>query len=175
MACGSLKLTGLARDCDANIGGVKKVWLAIYQDNMFTVSAGTDGDEVSAIATGSKWYEYNFRKGTASMTSTLNIDDANGINFCQTDLSLIFSRMETKKRTEMAALATGEVCAIVLDCNDHYWAMGVSEPVTSSAGAGQTGTARSDANNYTLTLTDYYKSYPLEIVAEAAKGITTGE
>ena len=163
MAC-TQTLSGLAKDCLGNIGGIKAVYLANFED----VSAVTVADnKVSAITmvSSAKFKKYAFKPGTGSMTSTLNKDLAAGTNYVSTDLVLQFNRMETTKRVEMTALAQGELIAIVKDNNDVYWLLGRTEPLMASAGDGQTGTARSDGNRYTLTLQDNADTWPYEILA----------
>lgn len=175
MACNSIQLANIARDCEANVGGIKKVWLTNYADNMFKTSTDASGQtSVTAVTSGTTWYTYEFRKGTGSLTSNLNVDEAAGTNFIQSDLVMQFSRMETGKRTAIAALSIAEVCGIVLDCNGKYWALGFDEPVTPSAGVGQTGTARTDSNNYQITLSDFSKSYPYEVESGVVSGLTIG-
>lgn len=175
MACNSIQLANIPRDCVANVGGIKKVWLTNYAEEMFTTSATTAGTIVTAVKSGTTWYEYEFRKGTGSLTSNLNVDEAAGTNFIQSDLVMQFSRMETQKRAAIAALSIAEVCGIVLDCNGFYWALGFDEPVTSSAGVGQTGTARTDSNNYQITLSDFSKSYPYEVEKSVINSLTIGD
>ncbi len=174
MACASITLANILRDCEANVGGIKKVWLTNYADGMFTTTATTAGTIVTAVKTGTTWYTYEFRKGTGSLTSNLNVDEAAGTNFIQSDLVMQFSRMETTKRTAIAALSIAEVCGIVLDCNNKYWALGFDEPMTSTSGVGQTGTARTDSNNYQITLSDFSQSYPYEVEASVVSGLTIG-
>lgn len=177
MACNSIQLANIARDCEANVGGIKKVWLTNYEADMFKLD-GTTGDtanQITGVTSGKTWYTYEFRKGTGSLTSNLNVDEAAGTNFIQSDLLLQFSRMETAKRTAIAALSIGEVCGIVLDCNGKYWAIGFDEPVTASAGVGQTGVARTDSNNYQITLTDISKSYPYEVLSSVVSGLQSGD
>lgn len=154
--CPNQTIAGLCKDCEGSLGGIVTVYLANYQDNIFTVTSGA----VSAVNSAVSFYEYQFRKNTGSMTSTLNIDPANGVNFVSTDLDLVFSRMETKKRIEMAALSVGQLAGIVKDANGKYYALGVSEPLEASAGDGQTGTARTDGNRYHIVLTDNQESFP---------------
>lgn len=172
MACNSIQLANIARDCEANVGGIKKVWLHTYSDNMFSLDTG---NTVSGVSVTTGWTTYEFRKGTGSLTSNLNVDEAAGTNFIQSDLIMQFSRMETGKRTAIAALSIAEVCGIVLDCNGKYWALGFDEPVTSSAGVGQTGTARTDSNNYQITLSDFSKSYPYEVLSSVVTGLTISD
>ena len=165
MAC-SQTLAGLARDCDASLGGIKAVYIANYDDiDTVTVTSG----QISGITmlNSAKFKLYYMRKGAGSMTSTLNVDNATGMNYVSTELALVFSKMDTTKRLEMTALSQGEVAIIAQDMNDAYWYLGKDEPVYSSAGTGETGTARGDANQYTLTFTDNSKTFPLEVLDTA--------
>lgn len=156
---------GINARCDTSMGGIIEVAIANYVPGMFTLST----DTVSAnVETPVKWYGFRFRKGTGSMNSTLNIDDANGVNYVSTELTMIFGKMDTAKRLAIAGLAAGEVVAVVKDANGKYWALGYDEPVTASAGEGVTGTARGDGNHYSITLLDNSTSFPYEVSNGAA-------
>ena len=163
MAC-SQTLNGIAADCQTNVGGVREVYIANYSD----VSA-IEVDELSnmiktiTMADSAKFKKYAFKKNTSSMTSTLNVDPANGVNFVQTDLALVFAKQETVKRMEIAKLSLGELRVIVLDANGKYWFLGQEEFVSATAGTAETGVNRTDGNKYTITLTDYSSSYPYEV------------
>lgn len=162
MACNQV-ISGIVQDCATSKGGVSEVYLANYDD----VSAITVADgQITGItmATGKKFKRYYFRPGTSSMVSTLNLDAAAGVNFVLTQLTMLFSRMETTKRIEMSALAVNDLRAIVKDSNGVYWLLGEEEPMIASAGDGQTGTARTDANRYSITLDDSNSSFPKEIL-----------
>lgn len=170
-SCSNQTIAGLCRDCEGSLGGIVSVYLANYQDGIFSVASGA----VSAVNSAVTFYEYQFRKNTGSMTSTLNIDPANGTNFVSTDLVMLFSRMETKKRLEMAALSVGQLAGIVKDANGKYYALGVSEPMEASAGDGQTGTARTDGNRYSITLTDNQESFPPLIPDSVMETVTIAQ
>ena len=162
MACNQT-LGGLVNDCASSMGGIVEAYIANYGDvSAVTVTEG----EVTAItmAESAKFKKYYFKKGTGSYTSTLNVDPANGVNYVSTDIVLLFSLMETVKRTEMAALSVGDLAVIVKDANGKYWYFGKDEPVTASAGDGQTGTAKTDGNRYSITLQDNSVSWPYEIL-----------
>ena len=162
MACNQA-ISGLIQDCATSKGGVAEVYLANYDDvSAITV---TDGQVTGiTMATGKKFKRYYFRPGTSSMTSTLNLDVAAGVNFVQTLLNMLFSRMETTKRIEMSALAVNDLRGIVKDSNGVYWLLGEEEPMIANAGDGQTGTAKTDANRYSITLEDNNTSFPKEIL-----------
>jgi len=169
MAC-TQTLSGLAKDCDANRGGI----VAVYIANQADVSAITvTSNKISAITmVSSKTFKtYNFSKNTGSLTSTYTFDAAAGVKFVTSQLVLQFNRMETTKRIEISALAVGDLAVICKDANGKYWYLGYEEPVNASAGDGQTGTQRSDANRYTITLEDNSSEMPLEIDDSVISGI----
>ena len=163
MSCSQV-LNGIAADCQTNVGGIREIYIANYDD----VSAVTLDETSNMIKTitmvdTAKFKKYAFKKHTSSMTSTLNVDPANGINFVQTDLALVFAKQETVKRMEIAKLSLGELRVIVKDANGKYWFLGQEEFVSATAGTAETGTNRTDGNKYTITLTDYSASYPYEV------------
>ena len=163
MSCSQV-LNGIAADCQTNVGGIREIYIANYDD----VSAVTLDETSNMIKTitmvdTAKFKKYAFKKNTSSMTSTLNVDPANGINFVQTDLALVFAKQETVKRMEIAKLSLGELRVIVKDANGKYWFLGQEEFVSATAGTAETGTNRTDGNKYSITLTDYSASYPYEV------------
>ena len=164
-------VSGLAKDCAANRGGIVEVFIANHAD--VTGVTVTDG-KISAITmtTGKKFQAYSFAKNTGNLTSTYTFDAASGVKFVTSDLLLQFNRMETTKRVELTALALGDLAIICKDANGAYWYLGFDEPVNASAGDGQTGTARSDANRYTITLEDTSAEMPYEVAEGVISGIT---
>lgn len=168
MSC-TQTLKGLSKDCAASMGGIKNAWIANFED---VVSVTVTDNQIATITMGDdgatppvpyKFKKYAFRRGTGNFASTLNVDAAAGVNYVSTEIVLQFSRMETAKRLEMAALALGELALIVEDSNGNFWYFGFDEPVSASAGDGQTGTARTDGNRYQITLQDNSQSWPYMI------------
>lgn len=167
-------IAGIERDCSTSKGGIVVVYLLNY-DDIETVEVSKDGDTkgiINKIQTkeGKKFKAYHFRKNTGSMSSTLNVDPANGVNYVNTDLVLQFLKMDTTKRIEMAALSVNDLVAIVKDANNAYWYLGFDEPITATAGDGTTGTARGDGNRYSITLQDSSSTFPYEILSTVVEG-----
>lgn len=162
MSC-SQTLAGIARDCLTNMGGIKRVLLANQSD---VASITETSNKVTGITmeSGKKFLEYNFRPGTGSMSSEYQFSDDNTPVGVRTDLTMIFSRMETAKRVEVTAMAQADLYAIVEDNNGLYWLLGRDEPLSISAGNGGTGTARTERNGYTVTLSDNSLEMPIEIL-----------
>ena len=193
MAYCNQTLNGITLDCSHSLGGIKTVYIANYNDVTdikYNASTGSTtgttsgvtgsttgvtytGDTITGItmASGAVFKPYQFRKQTGSMTSTLTVDETAGVNYVSTELSLVFTKMETKKRIELSALSVGQLAVIVEDSNGTFWFLGKDDYVSVSAGGAQTGVAKGDGNNYTLTLRDESDTYPYEITKEAVDSV----
>ena len=127
----------------------------------------TDGKITGITMADSKTFKtYSFRRNTASMTSTLAVDPANGASV-STDVALSFLKQDTAKRIEISALSIGELVMLVTDANGRTWFLGKDMPVMASAGGAESGTAYTDGNRYTITLQDNSKDYPFEVKTSA--------
>ena len=177
MECNSITLKGIVRDCNPNMGGIQKVWMILKSDITKVtvgVDASSDVDMITelTVAEGTgKVNAFEFRKGAASMTSNLQKDDTNGSYFWLTDLVMNFQRMETSKRAAIMALTLAEACAIVQDANGVYWFLGLNEYLAATAGTAETGTAKTDANKYSVTLQDSSLALPYEIEKTVAEAV----
>ena len=172
MAYCNQTLNGITLDCSHSLGGIKTAYIANYGD-VESVSADTSSGKIVSVtmAASAKFKPYQFRKQTGSMTSTLTVDETAGVNYVSTELSLVFTKMETAKRLELSALSIGQLAVIVEDSNGVYWYLGKDDYVSVSAGGAQTGTAKGDGNNYTLTLRDESDTYPFEIEKSAVESV----
>lgn len=172
MAYCNQTLAGITLDCTNSLGGIKTVYIANYGDVDGQPTVGEGGMITGITMSGdTKFKPYQFRKQTGSMTSTLTVDETAGVNYVSTELSLVFTKMETAKRVEMSALAIGQLAVIVEDSNGKYWYLGYDDYVSATAGGGNTGTAKGDGNNYTLTLRDESDTYPYEISKDAVEAV----
>lgn len=142
------------------MGGIAEAYIANFTD---VTKVELTEDKISAITADGKFKPYSFRKETSQFTSTLQKNIQNGTTYVSTDINLVFNRMETAKRIEVAALALGELVVIIKDNNGVYWYFGYDEPVVQTAGDGQSGTARADRNGYSVTLQDNARTYPYEV------------
>ena len=167
MACSLNTLAGIAGACESNQGGIIEVYINHF-DQVEDVTVESDKITTVTLKTsGEKFHKYNFKRNTGSLTSTYTIDPANGVNFVTSDLTLVFAKQDTAKRIEISALALDDLVVIVKDANLRYWYLGKDEPVQASAATAQTGTARTDGNNYSITLQDTSLTLPYEVDAAA--------
>ena len=150
------------QDCETTMGGIVEAYSANYSDDIITPPS-PDDDYAGISVSGDGFQKYQMRRGVSSMTSTLNADPANGVNYVTTEVVLTFAKMTLVKRDEIAKLAVGQLCVVVKDANGKHWLLGAEHPVMASAGTGQTGTAMGDANNYQITLQDNSSTFPYEV------------
>ena len=169
MAC-SITMTGIAAECKDSIGGIKAAYIAEHAD---VRSLNEEMGVITAItmATGKTLKPFVFRKETGNFTSTINSDDAAGTTFVQSEIVLQFTKQETAKRLEIAALMVGNCAVIIEDGNGKYWFFGEDFPVVLTAGSAASGTAMGDFNGYNITLTDKSKALPKEVDADIITGL----
>lgn len=101
------------------------------------------------------FYEIQTNKNVCNFTESVAIDMTNGTTFFNQVVSIVLSRRETTKRDFIEKLVAGQkqLAIIVLDSNGLYWLFGKDEGSYVTAIEGGSGTAKADANGYTLTLT----------------------
>ena len=165
MAC-TATLNGFGNSCETSKGGVKAIWIAPYKEGIATLTTSSSG-EVGKVSIAqediAKFKVFYIKQNTTSFTSTLTTDPANGVNYVSTVISIVFTKMNTRKRIEMSALAVNDVNIIVQDANNSYWFLGLDEAVTATNATGETGTAKTDGNKYTIEFTDESESFPYEL------------
>lgn len=162
-------LSGLARDCAPNKGGILEVLLN-YADSIDTVTI-TDG-MISAITLKNteKFKAYQLRKNMGSLSKSLQVTDG-GNRYVTVNINMNWPRMDTAKRTEAAAIADNQCVAIVKDANGKYWYVGYSEPVHAAPSESGTGAAIGDTNQYALALTCDEDTFPYEVDPSIIAGL----
>lgn len=152
---------GLTKSCDNNAGGVNKIYITDFE-NVTSVVTGTSSSFPTAdwidtinMNGGSQFYEIQTNKNVCNFTESVAVDLANGTTFFNQVVSIVLSRRETTKRDFIEKLVAGQkqLALIVLDSNGLYWYFGQVEGAYVTAIEGGSGTAKADANGYTITLT----------------------
>lgn len=172
MAC-TQTLAGITRDCARNVGGIRTVWIANAGDIDSIDGAGYGEFSGFNMKTGKKFYEYQFARGTSSLSSNYQVSAENGTKYVQSDLMLVFNRMSTAKRLEIVSLLGAELVIVAEDNNGIKWTLGAiaAGPVTAPViGAeadadGLTGTAYGDRNGYSVTFHWVSPEMPWETLA----------
>ena len=149
-------LSGLGRQCESNLPGIKRVLFANREDiSGVTFVDSSSGITVSSITmeTGAKFYAYYFAKNTGSLVTTQVRNEENGSNYYTSVITLQFNKLEAAKHIEISALAEGNLIAIVTDNNDVNHLVGYDEYLSSDGSEiAATGASADDRNGYALTL-----------------------
>lgn len=155
-------LAGIARECGANMGGIKAVYMANFED-VDTVTISTNVVTAITMVSAKKFYAYYFNPNTSSFTTTMQANRENGTLYFETVLSLVFPKQDATKRVEVNALAQAGLMAIVQDSNDNCWLLGYNDPLLMTTGTAETGVNRADRNGYALELTDAQNQMPYTV------------
>lgn len=101
------------------------------------------------------FHEFQTNKNVCSFTESAAVDMNNGTTFFNQAITLVLSRRETTKRAAIEKLVAGQkqLLLVVLDSNGNYWLFGLTEGAYVTAIEGGSGTAKADANSYTITFT----------------------
>lgn len=166
MGCPLQTLTGIKANCSANLGGITEAYFG--QFGQFNITLTESSHTVSAItaasgATDAKFYGYEFARQTGSLTSTITVDEANGVRYYTNVAALQFSRLEAEKHVEIEALAQGQLVGIFGDANGNYWLCGTDNYMSLSEATAQTGQAYSDLSGYNTSLSQMSAHLPYKI------------
>lgn len=168
-SCGAVTLNAIDARCDASMGGIKEIYIALRDDIKEDPSTGKKEIEIDkekqvvtkiAMDKGTKFEKWMFRKQTGSYTSTASMDPAIGTNYVTTEVALQFSRAEAGKRLNIQSAMNANSVVIVRDMYDQYLLLGLENEVSVTAAVMQSGTASTDLSGFTLTLTDISQELP---------------
>ena len=151
MSCNQV-LSGIPRDCEGSIGGVKRV-LFINHDALGKVTVNEETGVVTAIEAVGKFQEYIPKKDTASFASALEVGEGDNRAFVAT-LVMNFGKLTASKRVSVLPLLVNELAAIVEDNNGVFWLVGKNIPLQATEGGLNSGTTISDTSAFTVTMTD---------------------
>lgn len=171
MAC-TQTLNGLVRDCEANAGGLKAIYIA-NKDDVASITLNLGGDKISAISMVSTalFKAFYFKPGQASFTQEPQFNDAGDYVGENGVIEVNFGKMNTTKRAQMAALSIGELIVIAVDNNSVAWLFGYDNPVLRTGGTAESGAAKTDRNNYGLQLTSTDNQLAFEVDASALEDV----
>lgn len=171
MAC-NVTLTGIGYSCEANLAGIKAVYICDYED-VSTYTASNNNITSITMKTGKKFFEYVFNKNTAGLTSTMTKDETNGYSYYTNELTGNINKMDTAKHIEIDELMRGRLNAIVADKNGMFWYLGIDNYATGTAMTAQTGDAPDSGNFYNITITDESKQLPYSVDSSIISGIVS--
>jgi len=142
--------------CQSAIGGIQKIYLMAYVDELesyFTPEAGASSYEIKDINTAITVYKFDLRPNTASYNATITTSDENGTMFYEQVLEVALAQIQSKDLSYINKIAQGRCQAWVLDANNRTILMGAKFGCTVTGGVLTTGQAKADRSGWTLTFT----------------------
>jgi hypothetical protein len=179
MAC-SLT-SGISLQCRDNIGGIDAIYILSGSVSSITDSAGA----ISDINGSGTFFKLNLQRGVGDYTETPTPSLENGtVHYVQT-INVAFPKLDASLRNQVKVLAQSPDLKIVVqtangadDNVGKFFYVGRYRGATLTGGAGTTGAAFSDANQYSLTFEANGEPYPAEEITtsgaltDALTGIT---
>ena len=186
MAC-TTYLTGFSTSCGSNLPSIKKLYVGTFESSTFTYTyqqnsesqdvLDADGNKIIEAVSGAtlksgadKWVEFQFRKNSSSMDTEMTVND-NGSHYYTNSATCTFAKIENSKRLALQSVASGECSMIIVDSNNQTWLIGAENPVSLTTLSGSTGTAISDSNQYSVTLSAEEPTMPILIEADQAQTV----
>lgn len=184
MAC-TATIISIPFDCQTNLAGVDRFWLAAYGDIKFgkltEPVSGPDPQKTvggiikeAANVKSAQLIEFVPAKNTASITKTMTKNESTGVKYWNNEIVAQFNRMDASKREALDNLDGSEVAGLVKDKNGIYWAIGYEQSATVTAATGQTGAAADDGNFYSVTITDVTGSRMRVVQTDVAQALIAG-
>ena len=150
MAC-SLTLAGRGVGCKDALGGIKRLYIAEWEEGMWEDIASGAVTGLSGTLTAT-FYTYDMNRGSGSLNQTITASIENGTVFYDQALTANFSKLAAADITELQNMTKGRMAVLVEDNNGNWFVMGHSRGVEASGGVVQTGTASGDLNGFTIEL-----------------------
>ncbi len=141
--------SSIALGCKDAVGGLKKIYVTELENKAtLTKTAGV----VSAftLATGKRFWVYDFEKEQADLVETINPSSENGTTFYSSELKVRLNKRDTTKRNELILVAVNRLLIIALDRNGIYWLMGEENGAELMPSTSNSGKAMGDFNGYDL-------------------------
>jgi len=166
----------IAKSCDTNTGGIRKMYIADY-DGVSSITSGGTPETITAITmSGSyKFYEFEFNRNTSSFEEAVTVSLENGTTFFSQTVRLELARRESAKRDAIEKLVAGQkqLMIIVLDANGIYWLFGRNEGAYATEITGGSGVAKADKNGYSIAMTAEEPEQAIEVASGVISAIIT--
>lgn len=146
--------SGRLLKCKDKIGGIKTIFIANH--DLFATGVVIDptipsSGEISGLPT-TKLFRYELSQASGDFIETITSSVENGTVFWNQVVTFSLMQLTAADRLELANVAQTRLALFVLDNNDNIWMVGQYDSAELTAGTAATGTAKGDANGYSLTI-----------------------
>ncbi len=172
MSC--LLSNGVTRTCGFQFGGLKKVYIANYEEISSVNYSGATNviSGVTMTSTGATWYEFEYEYNTGQKLEELQAGAVS--RFVNQTLNMKLANVTQAKKEVIEDLANATVSVILQTQDDLYWMLGEK---TKSAGLRATvlsidsGTSNTDDAAVTITLVGSSLGYANQVDSASVAAI----
>lgn len=168
MACTIYAIKGMGQECAGAVAGLKRILIGLSREWVVTdasTSAAPHSVTIAAAADADNptFYDYYIMDESSSLSSTLTVNNANGVKYYNNVINATWVRMRPEKHIELMALANEKLIVIAQDNNNEYWVLGKDGFVTATEETAQTGQSFDDLSGYQVVLTHRSAALPFSI------------
>lgn len=174
LACSSITacVSGLA--CGTNPGGITELYIANFSAITFVSSTG--GTVTGITGGASAFYTYTLRPNTGSLSHELSKDITTGALYYNETATFPLAKIDKTKRDQLLLLDNGLFVVIGKHSNGTYWLYGHGEGTEGegmyvTTNVATTGTAKADANGYTITMVAQEANPPMPVNPSIIAGL----
>ena len=148
--------SGFSLACRDNSGGIKNIY--ILSGSTPAITESSEG-LISDLSGTGVFYKFELTKNVGDFTETPTVSLENGTVFYDQIINVAFHKLQSSIRNQVKVLAQNPDLKIIVETNNgvetpytgRYFYVGNRRGATLSGGAGATGTAFGDANQYALS------------------------
>lgn len=164
--------SGFQLGCRDNSGGIKNVYILSGSVNTITEANGA----ITDLDGSGVFYQFELTKNTGDFVETPTPSLENGTVFYSQVINVAFHKLQASIRNQVKVLAQNPALKIVVETNNgvespftgRFFYVGKDRGATLTGGAGGTGTAFGDANQYALTFEGLEPQPAYEITTSGA-------
>ena len=134
----------------SSIGGVEKVWIGEYVDNV-QITQDACGI-ITGITTGLTVYQFEQDIEHAGLTQTGNFSRENGTVFYESNVSLKLIGLDCNVRNNLVELGRAPLFCVVLSNAGDYYYCGLTSAGRANSAEASVGTALGDMNGLAITI-----------------------
>jgi hypothetical protein len=150
MAC--LATNGFLVNCKSTIGGIKALWIGPYATIKGAATIDASTEMVTALPAAT-WVQFDLKPHSSNFKEEAQVSKENNTIFYLQTILANFHGLSAARRKEVNTFSKGRHAIIVQDNNNNYWLVGYLDGAEVSAETTDTGTAKGDANSYSITFT----------------------
>lgn len=135
----------------SSIGGVEKVWIGEYIDDV-VIAQDSCGIITGITTTGLTVYQFEQDIEHAGLAQTGQYSRENGTVFYESNLSIKLITLDCNVRNRMVELGRAPLFAVVKSNAGDYYYLGLESAGRASAGEAGLGTALGDMNGLSQTI-----------------------